>query len=48
MRQKGVQQNACAIGSTYYFYADGFVDAVGTATGAHGSVLATQAVDSGN
>ena len=32
LRQAGIQQNACAIGSTYYFYSDGSVNTTGTLT----------------
>jgi hypothetical protein len=52
LEQKGVQPNACTLGSTYYFFSDGSVVAVTGSTPpptpAGTTLVATQAVNAGN
>lgn len=47
MKQQGLQQNACVLGSTYYLYSDGSINAVGTLTPAQEAAGITVVGNSG-
>lgn len=47
MTQTGLQQNACVLGSTYYFYSDGSINTTGTLTAAQTAAGITVVGNSG-